>query len=255
VPAEGLVKKDQRTMRKLKRGFSFSLGWENADMIEKLTVEMIQLDSDRSTTVAAIESTGRDLNLAEDRQRLYAEIRTGYHGVSDLESDASRVKALERDRQRLLEENPDYRALRLEAAELETKAQELGKGLLKLEAGLKTKQELLVKVEGLIPTQERELKGSRLYRDLCGELGDESRLGAELETELGELEAVIQKKAVSRLQFEAELQDEAQKIETARGRAISFAARDLGNYRHNFNDPNLPYELGGDFSVGHFIQE
>ncbi|MGE0527741.1 MAG: ATP-binding protein, partial [Bdellovibrionales bacterium] len=56
VTPAGLVKKDRRTMRKLKQAFSFSLGWDNAEAIERLGVELVRLQNERSALIAEIET-------------------------------------------------------------------------------------------------------------------------------------------------------------------------------------------------------
>ncbi len=251
VTSEGLVKKDRRTMRKLKRDFAFSLGWDNADTVERLTIDLHRLNTEHLQIRNSIEAKLKNRFSAEEGERLYLEIKEGYQNVSSLDVDSARVLDLEAKKQNLLAENPDYEILRREVLDLETRAQGLMKGLLSLESEHTTKGELSHKVKGLLPLREENLKGSKLFHDLKSQLGGESAL----ETALLDTEKELARRAVSRLQAEGELKEEAQKMEAAKGRAISLAAVNLGNYRHTFNDPNLPYDMGVDFQVDHFIGE
>lgn len=251
VTAEGLVKKDRRTMRKLKKDLAFSLGWDNTEMIDRLTCELNRLNGEHLQIRDLIEGKLKEQSTVENCERLYLEIKDGYQSVSSLETDAARVEDLKAKKQSLIKDNPDYEALRTEVADLEVKSQGLMKGLMALESDHKTKGELLSKIKGLIPAKDAELNGSRLFKDLEAELGGKVKL----ENALLETEAELSRRAVSRLQAEGELKDEAQKAEAAKGRALSLAAVNLGNYRHNFNDPNMPYDIGVDFGVDHFLAE
>jgi uncharacterized protein YPO0396 len=251
VTSEGLVKKDRRTMRKLKAQFQLSLGWNNADMIEKLTADLVCSNDDYKALISQLDSKVKSFAVLEGRNRLYLEMRDGHQEVISLESDLTSVKDLKTEIKRLIDADPDYEHIRKEFQELEIQAQRLSRGQMILETEVQGKKALLTKVDGLIPTRERDLKESKLYQDLCLELGASSAL----ETALIEIEDLMAKKGISRLQLEGELKEEVQKIESAKGRAISLAAVNLGNYLHNFNDPNLPYDLGGEFSLSRFVKE
>ncbi|MGE0529440.1 MAG: SbcC/MukB-like Walker B domain-containing protein, partial [Bdellovibrionales bacterium] len=179
------------------------------------------------------------------------EIQSRFTEIACLDENESRVQGLERERNVFLQSHPDHKALRQRVAELEHKAQELERARLILESELQSNRALLQKVEGLLPLRERELKESRVYGLLREELGSDEKL----ETALVEVQDLLERRGISRLQLESEIAEESQRADTGRGRAISMAAVNLGNYRHEFNDPNLPYELGGDIDPERFLRE
>lgn len=251
VTAEGLVKKDRRTMRKLKKGFGFSLGWDNADTVERLTAELMRLNTEHSALIKGLAGKEDELLRIEELDRILSEIRDHHQEVSSLGADEDRLQSIARERERLLEENPDLQAAREEAKVLETQAAEIAKGLLRLESDLQSKGGRLAQVESLIPSRENALKGSQTYHDLLVEMAGEASLGRALEG----VDEEIERRGISRLQMEAEIKEESHKVELARGRAISMAAVNLGNYRHSFNDPNLSYEVGADVPVAALLRE
>ncbi len=251
VTIDGLVKKDHRTMRKLKRGFAHSLGWENADRIEHLTQELVLLQNRRNDDSALLEEKLANQRLWDEQTRLLAEISDRYLEIHGIEDDETLIANLLNERRQILDRNPDHKIMRLEVEELKTKASRLTSGLLKLEAELENKNKQHQQVEGLIPIRERELKSSKLYSDLILDLNTEEALSSALLA----VQATLEKRALSRLQLEAELAEEALKCKQGRDRALSTAARYLNEYRHSFNDPNLPYDLGGHFTVNAFLNE
>lgn len=251
VTAEGLVKKDQRTMRKLKKAFPYSLGWENTDAVEKLTLDLVKLNEERNLVIASLSSLDQTLASAEERKRLLDEIAESFTNVSGLETDVARAQQIEADRQRLLDENPDHQKLRFEAVELEKQAHGLARGLMTLESEHLSKGQLRGKLERLIPEKTRELEESRVYQNSREELSGKEGLEAALD----EMDQEFTRRALSRLQFESELKEDSIRIEIAKNKATSLAAVNLGNYRHHFNDPNLPYDISGELPVAHLFAE
>jgi uncharacterized protein YPO0396 len=255
VTREGLVKKDRRTMRKLKKSFSFSLGWDNADTLERLTAALQKMNSEHSDVNATIETKLKSLSRADERVRLLNEIDDEHEKISTIETDTKSLSFLLETKVRLLAENPDLQKLRREVEDLDQKAQGLIRGFLGLESDLQSKQALHLKVASLAPSRERDLKNSQVFGDLRFDLGSEEALTDELNA----LESRLQKRGINRLQYESELQTEAQKVETSRTRAISTVAVNLNQYRQQFNDPNLPYDLGAglaaNLALEHFATE
>jgi len=251
VTREGLVKKDQRTMRKLKAGFSQSLGWENSERIGQLAQELVQLQAERDRILKLLASQNDIHSRLEDRIRLFVELGERRDEVMGLEEDGKRLRELEQEKQSILKSNPDLREQRLKVERLAAVAERAARALLESESEMLRAQKLRLQVEGLIPSREAELRGSKLHSDLLSELGGESQL----ESALMEIQESLDSRGISRLQLEGETSDELRRIEHGRSRAISLAAANLGNYRNEFNDPNLPYELGASFDVEFFLSE
>lgn len=251
VTREGLAKKDQRTMRKLKSGFAFSLGWENSERLEELTKDLTKLQDERSKVILSIEEKVTRARRGEEAIQLLKEMSERRLEVLGSDDDQHRVKQLKLEKQTLLQQNPDHNALRERVKELDEKVRGLQRGLVGLENDYDNTSATLKKVEGLIPSREKDLRDSKLFSELLRSHETEENLFQALNG----LQTLLNQRGMSRLQLESEISEEAAKAETGRSRAISMAAVNLGNYRHTFNDPNLPYELGGDTELTVFLRE
>lgn len=250
VTLNGLVKKDQRTMRKSKRDFNFSLGWDNAERMAQLSQELVGLQESISALKERLTALTEDQVQHEDRIRLLTEIAERSLEVEGAEEEILREHELEEEHKLLLERNPDHGRLRLQVQGLEERAKGLARGLLTQEKDLSSKQDLSRKVLGLIPHKESELKNSKLYISLREEMSGESGL----EDALTEVQGDLERRSLSRLQMQSEIADQAKAAEDGRNRSISTATMQLGNYRHVFNDPNLPYDGVGD-RLEQFLRE
>ncbi|MCM2281064.1 MAG: AAA family ATPase [Bdellovibrionaceae bacterium] len=251
VTREGLVKKDQRTMRKLKKGFPFSLGWDNEDTIARLSSELGRLNSEHSGLTSKLTELSEEMAKAEDRIRFLQDIRDGHQDIMLIEADDVRLQALALERARMLEANPDLQALRDEVRDAEARARGLAQGVFRLESDLESKTQLLTQVTSLIPAREAALKLSKAYQEMRVDLGGES----DLESALVEVDRQIQDKGQSRLQIQADLEEELQKIDLARSRALTQASVQMGRYRDSYSDPNLPYEIASDLPAAVLYRE
>jgi uncharacterized protein YPO0396 len=252
VTRDGLTKKDERTMRKLKQQIANSLGWDNTDAIEDLTRQLLDLNRRHGQIIKKIEALQKTQSLEETRLRFFIQAKDGYNDVAGIQSDMDRSEQIEKVRQKLLIENPDHHALRKEVAELEVKAKGLQRGLLSLETNCDGAKNRLTKIDALIPSRERDLYDSTIYLRLVEELSSKEKL----EESLISLREKLASRGVSQFQYESELQDEARKNDRIQKEIISTLAMTLGNYRHKFNDPNLPYDLGSDPSnADRFLSE
>jgi hypothetical protein len=182
-----------------------------------------------------------EVERASSRLRLYDDIEASRGELGTGETDEDQLKELAKERIRLLEKNPDYEGLRYRVAQLSERFQSLSENRLRLETVVSDKEKRLKVVLELLPKKQQELKESKLYQGLLASHEDESSL----EAELTEIQQLVDSGKQTRLQIQSDAEGDAQKAEQGRDRAKTQAAVNLNNYRHQFNDPNLPYDLAG----------
>ncbi len=250
VTLEGLVKKDARTLRKLKKNFSFSLGWDNRERIESLAAELSKLNQLFTGEVILIEGFQNEIKSLEaqvDNLKTLASINPEFLGLSGIKLRGTQVKA---ERTKIERENPNYQKLKEQSIELSEKVNLLMAKLAEKDNLVKMKGDQFDKLVKHIPHQERDLKESPAYQYLVQHHFAEQALMQKLV----DLSEQIRKSNRTYLKIDAEIDEKLFVLETRRTQLMTKAAVDLQNYRRTHNDPDLPYDLNNvDFAE--FIAE
>lgn len=250
VTAEGLAKTDDRTMRKLKKQFSHSLGWNNEEHIAELTQKLVELNKKYHSYQLKIKDLVAAVKLLELQSHQLEELKKMDPEFLNLEDQRKNALLIENQKKELLKKNPDYQKKRQELEIAEIKMQDFLKQLGLSESQLKKNQKRVEQLLGLLPQMERNLKESLIFGQLLSDFTKEELVIEALE----KLELVFRKQETSRVQLEGEVDKKIKELEVKRGHLIAAASTHMNNYKRNHSDPNLAYELRLDDHF-HEIQE
>lgn len=251
VTIEGLVKTDRRTMRKGKQNFALSLGWDTKERIAELAQTLHGLNSEHVRLKGEVSRLEAVIETTAEKRRFFTDLKSSAAEFASLGSSMKRIESLSQERDALLKNNPDYRRLREQERELQERTHDLQKHQAEIESAQNAAQKSLASLEMILPDRERDLKGSGLFLSLKDALGGE----APLEDALIGIGAELTQRKSSRLQYDAELRTQAEEAERIAERARSMASANLNNYRREFNDPNLPYEVPAHDALETFVKD
>ncbi|MFN8791127.1 MAG: ATP-binding protein [Bdellovibrionales bacterium] len=240
VTSEGLVKTDNRTFRKLKTNFSYSLGWDNRETLESLTQKLIGLNEEFQGVKSSLEAGIKNLHLLDESRRDLSLLNEkNPPEFLMLPFLRQQIQNLASEKSELLKSNPDYLKIKRQVEEaivsLDVALGRLGD----CKAQIQSKTQFLEKVTNVSRIKERELKTSILYAEVCSIVGDDESLNFAL----SELHQRLEKSKTSRISYEADLRKSAQEIEGLYLQITSRASQELGNYRREYADPNVLYSV------------
>lgn len=240
VTQEGLVKTDNRTFRKLKASFSFSLGWDNRETIELMTQKLMGVETDWQKMKSSLEAGIRDLQLLDGSRRDLALLNEkNPPEFLTLPLLRQHVQSLISEKAELLRTNPDYLKIKRQAEETKTSLDVAFGRLADCKAQIHTKTVDLQKMTNISSFKESELKSSLIYSEACSHEGSEEGLIVAL-TELHEN---LEKRRMTPISHEADLRKLAQEIEGHYIHVTARASQELTNYRREYNDPNVEYSI------------
>ncbi len=240
VTPEGLVKTDSRTMRKLKQGFSFSLGWDTQEQVAELTQKLVTLNTQHLNTVRDLATGQTSLKALEDRLVALRDLAS-FSSFEFLKSEETLLYIAKQEARKdsLIKGDKDYQKLREEAR----RAEELERNQRRLLADLESKGRAstlrVEKLKPMVAKRTKDIAQSEIHAELCTQFGSFEAL----EEKLRDFREHILQKGLSLLKEDADLAQELRKLESKRDESISRASAEVVSYQRAFNDPNLPSAL------------
>jgi uncharacterized protein YPO0396 len=242
VTLEGLVKSDIRTMKKLKKDFSYSLGWDTTSVVEEKSKKLVSLG-------LQYQQQKKELEELETKAR---------HGQSELlqleEFLNSEQEIL------LLCSHPNLKKEKTELQQALEDLHEKSTGFLALKEkfeGMKTAQTRLEKkraenlflqedasrrigeIEKYLPIQERQFYESRPFLEFSQIEGGREPLIERLRGRQAEL----QSKGISQREALARIDSQVKREEEKRQSAAQRAMGSLGDHQRTFSDSSVSYKL------------
>lgn len=250
VTLEGLVKSDERTMKKMKSNLRFSIGWDPIEKIEE-NIESLKVNQTK------FDNTEAELSQLKEKQNVCGKNLHAIEQVcqassfeyllllqfkkqkTELENDILNLKKSDRDIDRLKEDFDQLKVL------LEEKKQ----SYYDLDAQLNLNLKYLSDRSKILPEKERQFYQTRLVQLIHSDEDQMNRLFSYL--------TMVDKK-ISQGQLFANIQSQLlNKIESLsnqRELSAKSATIFLEKYKAQFNDVNLTYRIP-DGDVSFFVQD
>lgn len=251
VTAEGLVKTDARTMRKLKMNFHQSLGWDNQDVLAQKTKEMVALHEHYLQMKKNIEDLSSSHQLCEQKKYFLKETASRFPLYREFPVKTEKLQSVIGLKQQLLKENPDYEDLKKEEARLYKSIKELQKKESQISSQIEIKKSQIDKWIYLIPDEEKKLQSSSLHANLLGLLSTEK----DLFEKLRELKSHLSDKNIYLLNYEDDIKTNLAQLENQMEMIKNHVIESLNTYRNQFEEPNLPFTLPPSAQVSLFADE
>ena len=251
VTSEGLVKTDSRTMRKLKSHFSFSLGWDNQELLALKTKELVELQEQYSQIKIQIEVINKCCSQAEEKRYFLKEFKHRYPFYREFPSITAKLKSLSDEKKKLLKENPGYEELKSEENRLYKYLKELQKKESQIHTQVEVHRTQMEKLTGVIPEEENRLMASLQYQNLVHLFQSKEILFQKLT----DLKQYLFEKKLHRLGYEADLKKDFDRMDIQAESAKSQVSDSLNSFKMTFEDPNLPFLLPPSHEVLNFAQE
>lgn len=235
VTRDGLVKRDKTTMRKLRRDFQHSLGWNPTQRIEELTGELLELNRLWNTQKEKIteleKSVDSDkeligvLKIYESTEKLdFFELPNVEQKLKELSAQIVQLKEKDKDlasiRKTLEDKEKEYESTRAEIA-----------GIQAQEKNLTTDSK---KIKTQLPQLEKAFRETRFYREVLESLQTEDRMIQEFSERRPKLEGKC-------AELLAEIETKLDNLGRNRVSLVSRATTYMTNYKNDFRDPNLSY--------------
>jgi len=237
VTSEGLVKRDKTSMRKLKKDFSFSLGWNPAQRIEELTFKLIELNqkwNGHRKRIQELENIGDgDKALIHSLLDYQAVERMEFLGHSSLNKSIEELKAQRDD---LKKKDKDLAKIQSLLEEKEAHYQSIMTDLASLLAKERDLKEELDKIQGRLPELERAYRQSRYFKEALDVYVDEGKIDDALIKSRSKFEGQQHK-------FLDEIEQKLSSLVKSKESHIGKVGGYLTHYQKEFGDPNLPYFL------------
>ena len=247
VTLEGLVKSDKTTMRKLKQNFSYSLGWDTEEEIQRSLVELKRVQVSLELVEKEIKTKESEEGLVRDQIQICRDYERHSFDFLSLGDEEQRMKSLVLQEEKLLKENPDYKRLKLELKELQEAQNALLQKQASFQVQLQDAQKLEAYLNKVIPEKIQQYKSSETFKILAERMGSEEKV----EQEIQSLASRIGDES-SHVAFDLELQNRSMEIETKIHRLSTALTLDLNFFSKEYYDPNLPYGLHLDDSLRKF---
>lgn len=235
VTEEGLVKRDRTTMRKLKRDFTYSLGWNPAQRIEELAAKLISLNHSWSACKQRIT----DLENKMDVQKNLIHSLQSYKTLEVMEflnfpSLEKNVQELELRKDALLKKDKDLVRMDTEVKDLKAKRETVMMDLAAFKAQERELKKEAEQIRLQLPLLEDVLKRTRHFTEALAIFGGEEMIEEALLKARNKFE-LNQHKILD--EIDQRLQALAKNKESYIGKIGSL----LTQYQREFGDPNLSY--------------
>lgn len=235
VTCDGLVKRDKTTMRKLRKDFQYSLGWNPTQRIEELTGELLELNRFWSTQKEKID----ELDSSIDKDKELIGILKAYESTEkldffDLPNLENRLKELNDQIDQLKEKDKDLASVR---KALESKEQEYETTRAEI-AGIQAQEKSLTedskKIKNQLPLLEQSFHEIRFYREVLEGFETEEDMIQEFSKGRSKLEG-------NYVELLADIEAKLDNLGRNRVSLVSRATTLMTNYKNEFSDPNLLY--------------
>lgn len=251
VTAEGLVKADSRTMRKLKANFHFSLGWDNEDLIQQKTMELVELQNRLGGFNNKIQENIAKIRLFDEQSAFYRQLLPQMDDIALLGDRKAHLKSLVQEKSFLVKENPDYAALKLQEEKLKERVRACQKEESQTEINIQTKSKQRDLILQLLPAREESFKQTISYIELLSFVGAVEALLKHLQ----DLHDYLKNSRPAKSDYDLSLHQNLKQLDISENTVRSYLADFLQKYRNDFNDPNLPYLLPNTHEVTAFINQ
>lgn len=245
VTLEGLVKSDQRTMKKLRGDLRFVLGWNPAERIAEVVEELSQLNSSHLAIESSInELRKQELACEQSLRSLEQLLEPEAFDFLAIKQTKKQLDDLILDEQMLLEKNKDLDKLKEEVEQLHQIWQEKSSEYFSLKAQFDSHSQRFKDVQGHIILFETKFKNS------CNviKIDEGSEEWHKVATQLQGIHGLLKKgKSFSELQFA--LHTKIERLGEQRESLAKTATGQLERYKSKFHDPNLSFRIpDGDLS-------
>jgi uncharacterized protein YPO0396 len=238
VTIDGLVKTDSRTMRKLKKNFSYNLGWDNSDLLSDFASQLQMIHDKRQKTLAEIEQRKKTLQNLHQKSRILDELQKLNCDFLDITEIHKYIQKLTKEQKVLFSENPDFQKLK---DQLQNLQKEISIAFEQLHGKKERNKDFLTDLERnekILPLLQENLRQSLLFHSLIQKLESEELL----EIHLKELHEQIADSSGLRQKKQDQLKSEIEQIYRSKNGLISRLSSLLTAYERDFHDPNLPYK-------------
>lgn len=242
VTREGLLKNDTRTMRKLKKDFPFSLGWDTRSTIERKSQELMGLGK-------AYQKQREDLVTIETKQN---QLQTELSYIEELLSSKEDIlllcshSELEKEKKQLhinLEElrdkAPELKTLHKKLEALEQTDQRLRKKMAEVEYRIEDAAKKIGDIEKYLPLREERFFNSKPFLKAVEFKGSTDQLLAELRTRQEKLTS----KGVSPSEASADIDEDLRLHEQKKNASTPRAIGLLAEHQRTFGDTSVAYKL------------
>lgn len=237
VTPEGIVKSDPRTMRKLRKDFRYSLGWDTRYQIELMTKRLLEInelfqrcDQDLLEQQKLLKMLREQIQIVESLQSIetYEFVK-----LQSLEEQMNQFQVLQKE---LASKDRDYQELREREQKLQVAYQEK---LSDYHRGKARQEKIEADVENLkkvLPEMKSSLFTGAVWNSLITSFGSEQLL-------IDDLHALTKKRnrVGSLAQLEQRIDDEVDRLQRQREDVISGLSRELNDYRRVFEESNVHF--------------
>lgn len=239
VTVEGLVKSDERTIKKLKADLRFAIGWDPAERIEEVIADLHTQQKQFSQIENELLSLKNKKNLLVKKLHQLEEVGQEAHfEYLSMPKFKEQQKQLKQDEQQLREQNHDLDKLKEDLQQLKSLLDEKNKAYHEVYATLNMSKKSYEDRAKILPVRENVFSQTPLIRALAGD-------SKKLEPILVYLVGVDEKigKGASYSGLQSSLSEKIANLSTQRESASKQATAVLEKYKNQFNDPNLSYKI------------
>ena len=242
VTIDGLIKSDNKTMRKLKSNFSYSLGWDTQNVIAEKSRELAEKGCEYQNlrnTLAKVEqqnsSLSTELTLIDELLNSPDEIELLGAG----EVLKQQTQQLKGQLEQLKVNQPEYKALQEQLEKKQKSEQNLRQKIAACTQQLQERTKRIDNTNKVLPQREESFLTSNLFvkfieiyhspEDVCNVLKVKSE--------------ELTKQGISRIEKSSDLREQLKGLENRRGACTAKMGSYLQEHKRNFSDPGVSYQL------------
>lgn len=239
VTLDGLVKTDSRTMRKLKKNFSYNLGWDNSELLSEFASQLQGIHEKRQRVLAMMDQKNQSLQNLGHKSRVLDELQKMNCEFLDISEVQKLIQKLMKEQKDLLTENPDFQKLK---DQLQNLQKENSLALEQLHGKKERNKDFcfeLEKNQKILPLLQESLRQSLLFHSLIQWLGGEEFLDDQMNglyEKIGDSSGLRQKN-------QEQLKTELEQVTRSKNGLIGRLSSLLTAYDRDFHDPHLPYKI------------
>ncbi len=250
VTLEGLVKSDERTMKKLKADLRFVIGWDPSERIEEVIADLQKQQNQFSRHEIKLGLLKEKKNILLRKNHKLDEVSRGnpfeYLSLPKLKEQQEQLKA---DEKKLREKSHDLDRLNEDLEQLQSLLKEKNTAYHDVYSSFKMHKKMYEDRVKILPEQEHIFSQTPLIQGLEG---DRQKLDL-IFSYLTDVDGKIIKGA-SFSGLQVSLSGKMENLSTQRESASKQATSALEKYKNQFNDPNLSYRIP-DGDITSFTKE
>lgn len=239
VTVEGLVKSDERTMKKLKADLRFTIGWDPEERIEEVIADLQEQQKQFNQHANELHSLENKKDVLAKKLHQLEEVGQETHfEYLSLPKFKEQQMQLKQDEQQLREKNRDLDKLNEDLEQLRSLLEEKNQAYHEVHADLKISKKAYEDRAKILPEREKVFSQTPLVRAL---FADSEKLEPIFAYLVGVDEKIGKGGTYSGLQ--SSLSEKIENLSTQRESASKQATTVLEKYKNHFNDPNLSYKI------------